>query len=120
MFRRLNLIEIDLTRVGDRTLIMPIERLSPPQTATYIALVRRALDRHHAWLYRLPLQQRLAGVPIPLRPTDRDIVLDLQPLVDQIYENGRYEFDLNYTEVLNPPLSRDDATWAAGLTAARK
>ena len=115
-----NLVEIDLTRVGDRTLIMPIERLSPQQTATYVAIVRRALDRQHAWLYRLPLQQRLGGIPIPLRPTDRDIVLDLQSLVDQIFETGRYEFDLTYTEVLHPSLSRDDATWAAGMISARK
>ena len=115
-----NLIEIDLTRVGDRTLIMPIKRLSPLQTSTYMAIVRRALDRQHAWLYRLPLQQRLGGIPIPLRPTDRDIVLDLQSLVDRIYENGRYEFDLTYTEALHPSLSREDATWAAGMINAWK
>lgn len=32
------------------------------------------------------------------------------PLVDQAYENGRYE-DLEYTEPLSPPLDADESAW---------
>ena len=52
-----------------------------------------------------------------MRPTDRDVLLDLQPLIDQIYENGRYSEDIDYSELLRPPLSAAEAEWAAQLLA---
>ncbi len=113
----INLVEIDLTRSGSRKLVMPIEKLQPEHLPTYAALVRRAGIRQRVWFYQLPLRKRLGGIPIPLRKTDRDIVLDLQALIDQIYVNGRYGDDLTYRESLHPPLSDDDATWAAPLIA---
>ena len=57
-------------------------------------------------------------MPIPLRPTDRDVLLDLQPLIDQIYENGHYAEDIDYAEPLRPPLAADEAEWAAQLLAS--
>ena len=115
-----NLVEIDLTRQGDRSLIMPVARLPQHQRATYMATVSRAGDRRRIWVYRLPLQERLGGVPIPLRESDTDIVLDLQALIDQVYENGRYDQDLTYAEPLKPPLSSEDSQWAERLLKNRK
>lgn len=111
----ISLVEIDLTRSGDRSLVMPVSRLPRDQRTTYLAVVSRAVDSRHAWVYRLPLRQRLGGIPIPLRPADEEIVLDLQSLVDQAYENGRYAQELTYTEPLNPPLSPDEEQWAREL-----
>ncbi len=48
---------------------------------------------------------------VPLRPTDADVVLDLQPLIDQCHERGRYHL-LNYRLALQPPLSPEDPAWA--------
>ncbi len=115
-----NLVEIDLTRAGDRSLLMPVDRLLQDRQATYMAAVWRATRPSHRWLYRLPLQQRLGGIPIPLRPTDQDVVLDLQTVIDQIYENGRYEQDLSYSETLNPPLPPEDQAFAEPLLARRR
>jgi hypothetical protein len=42
-------------------------------------------------LYLLPLRERLPSIAIPLRPQDRDVVLDLQHVVDEAYERGRYD-----------------------------
>ncbi len=114
----INLVEIDLTRGGSRKSVMPIENLPSEQLPTYAALLRRAGIRNRVWFYQLPLRQRLGAIPIPLRKTDRDIILDLQALIDQIYVNGRYGDDLTYRETLLPPLSDGDATWAAPLIAA--
>ena len=36
----------------------------------------------------MPLQHRLPIVKIPLRPTDADVPLDVQALVDQCYRDG--------------------------------
>ena len=77
--------------------------------------VGRAGQRDRAWLFKLPMKKRLGGIPIPLRKTDRDVVLDLQALVDQIYANGRYADDLTYSEALRPALSAEDAKWAEQL-----
>ncbi len=112
-----NLVEIDLTRAGDRSLIMPVNSLRESFRSTYLAVVRRGVEWRRSHVYRLPLQKRLDGIPIPLRPTDRDVVLDLQALVDQAYENGHYDHDLTYEEELAPPLSDEEARWAKQLIA---
>lgn len=115
-----NLVEIDLTRGGDRSLVMRIYALKPHNRTTYQAWVHRALYLTASWAYRLPLTQRLAAIPIPLRPTDKDVLLELQPLIDQVYENGRYAEDIDYSEELRPPLEASDAEWAANILAAAK
>ncbi len=113
-----NLVEIDLTRAGDRSLIMPIDCLKQKDRTTYQAWVSRAGELEKGWACRLPLTQRLPAVPIPLRPTDHDVLLDLQPLIDQIYEKGRYAEDIDYSVPLRPPLSPDETEWAAQLLAS--
>ena len=45
------------------------------------------------------------------------MTLDLQALVDQVYVAGRYHL-LDYTVELEPPLSPEDADWAAELLKA--
>jgi Protein of unknown function (DUF4058) len=116
---QVNLVEIDLTRRGKRSLIMPVMLLMPQSRTTYQAWVSRATEPEKGWAYCLPLSKRLAAIPIPLRPSDSDVLLDLQPLVDHVYETGRYWVDIDYTEVLEPPLSPADAEWVASLLSQR-
>lgn len=116
---QVNLVEIDLTRRGKRSLIMPISLLMPQSRTTYQAWVSRATEPEKGWAYCLPLSKRLAAIPIPLRPTDSDVLLDLQPLVDHVYESGRYSVDLDYTEPLEPPLAPADAEWVASLLSQK-
>ena len=115
-----NLVEIDLTRSGNRTFVMPVDRLKPKDRTTYQAWVSRAGELEKGWAYRLPLTQRLPALPIPLRPTDSDVLLELQPLIDQIYENGRYSEDIDYSDPLRPPLSAAEAQWAQQLLARKE
>ena len=67
------------------------------------------------------LRQRLPILPIPLRKTEPPVPLDLQALVDQTYERGRYD-DLSYTDDLDPPLSSEESDWIKQIlkTAGRK
>lgn len=108
-----NLVEIDLTRAGDRSLIMPLDYLREADRTTYQAWVSRAGELEKGWAFRLPLTQRLPSLPIPLRPSDCDVLLDLQPLIDQIYQKGHYSEDIDYSKPLSPPLAPDEAKWAA-------
>lgn len=65
----------------------------------------------------MPLRERLPAIRIPLRPADADVVLDIQPLVEQAYADGRYD-DLDYREACRPPLDPDDTAWVDDLLRA--
>ena len=60
----------------------------------------------------MPLWERLPTVKVPLRPTDADLPLDLQALVEQCYRNGAYEGTLDYSADPDPPLFSADRAWA--------
>jgi hypothetical protein len=106
-----NLVEIDLLREGDFVLAVPEEPIPIAYRTPYRICVRRAVDLQRIELYRAPLRERLPNIPIPLRPSDEDIILQLQPLIDECYRDGKYE-RLNYTQAPRPALSIDDTAWA--------
>jgi len=106
---RVNLVEIDFIRGGLFVLAMPERKLPRKCQTPYLINVRRATHPEKAFLYPASFSQPLPNIRIPLRPTDVDVVLQLQPLLDECFERGRYR--LHYGEPLNPPLSNEDATW---------
>ena len=65
-------------------------------------------------MYRASLRDRLPRLAIPLRPGDSDVVLDLQQVVDEAYETGRYD-RTDYRRPLDPPLPPEEAAWATDL-----
>ena len=105
-----NLVEIDLTRSGEKTLAVPDDSVPASCRTIYQICVwrRRPIGRFE--LYPAPLARRLPPIRIPLRPADADVRLDLQSLVDRCYANGRYD-DLDYRAEPNPPLSAEEAAW---------
>ena len=74
----------------------------------------RARSPGRRGVYSLPLRQRLPAIAIPLRPTDADVVLDLQQMIDQCYERGRYH-RIDYRQPPEPPLPPEEAKWAKEL-----
>lgn len=109
-----NFVEIDLLRDGDRdTMIFPF-RVPPAHRSTYQARVWRAAQPTTLAVYGTTLRERLPVIPIPLRPTDREVPLDLQKVLDQCYRNGGYD-DVDYRAEPDPPLAGDDQTWADGM-----
>jgi hypothetical protein len=78
-----------------------------------------AWDDRRIDLYPMPLREPLPVVSIPLRREDAPVPLDLQELIDQVYTAGRYD-DIDYALPPTPPLSADDAAWAAGLVNAAR
>jgi hypothetical protein len=85
----------------------------------YIICIRRANRQSEAELIRVPLQESLPNIAVPLRPTDADIVLQLQPLLDECYRRGRYS-SLDYTRSLTPELDSADQTWTDALLLKRR
>lgn len=105
-----NFVEIDLTRGGDRFSVLPeLESVQPPPA--YVGCVRRATRPAGIAVYLLPLDKPLKPIRIPLRASDDDAILQLQPLVAQAYERGRYG-NLDYRRPLDPPLAGAEAEFA--------
>jgi hypothetical protein len=60
------------------------------------------------------LREPLPRIGVPLRPDVDDVEVALQPLLDLVYEEGRYADLLDYTrQPPAPPLAHEDAAWAA-------
>ncbi|MEA3209951.1 MAG: hypothetical protein QOE70_3008 [Chthoniobacter sp.] len=106
-----SLVEIDLLRAGRFVLPVPEPYLRKAENGTsYYICCSRAWRPGTREVYRCPLRERLPAIRIPLRPTDQDLVLDLQPLIDRCYEVGRYYADRS-EEIPGPPFAPDEATW---------
>ena len=107
-----NFVEVDLVRAGDwRALIRP-HRCGKRATSLYRVAIRIPRDPAAVYLHPIRLQDHLPEIVIPLRPTDVDVKLDLQSLLDRAYANGRYQLRLDYRKRLNPPLEGQDAQLA--------
>ena len=107
-----NLVEIDLVRQGEWTFSVDEDLFERRKRTPYMVCVFRAPCIERRELYRLPLREKLPRIAIPLRAEDRDVVLDLQQVIDEVYERGRYD-RMDYSVPLEPPLSVEEAAWAA-------
>jgi hypothetical protein len=106
-----SLAEIDLLRAGPRTLSLPVSSIPAELRTTYQVCVRRGWEADTYEVYRVPLHDRLPVIRIPLRQTDKDAHLNLQALIAQAYENGRYHA-IDYRTAAEPPLEGPDMIWA--------
>jgi hypothetical protein len=105
-----NLMEIDLVRQGTSIFPPAVQDTLNWNHIPYAVCVFRATRSKENTVYPIRLRERLPVLAVPLRPTDADVPLDLQPLVDQCHEKGRYHL-LNYKAPLLPPLSAEDSAW---------
>lgn len=109
-----NLLENDLLRIGERDWLEAWPGAKIPEGDLLISS-HRASRRSEFQLWPTNLRQALPTVPIPLRSTDDDIPLDLQQLITQCYDRGRYGATIDYSTDPSPPLSAADARWADEL-----
>lgn len=106
-----SLVEIDLLRCGRTTLPISSEELGRVKPGTfYNVCCSRAWHPERLEVYRWSLRERIPAFRIPLRETDKDIVLDLQPLLDRCYETGRYFLENHDVNLLAPFLPHE-AAW---------
>lgn len=109
---KVNLVEIDLVRQGRYVLAAPHDELQMflKGQSPYLICVCREKDPTCFEVYRAPLDEPLPNIPIPLRRGERDIVLQLQPLIDQCYHDGRYH-RLSYNEPPRGKFECEQADW---------
>lgn len=101
-----NLVEIDLLRDGK-----PIQQVQNNVQTDYRILVSRAFKRPKADLYAFNLPNMIPFYPLPLREIEPEPLLDIQPLINQLYEEGNYDLVIDYTQEPVPPLSQENAAW---------
>ena len=100
-----HLVELDLLRGGPR---LPLDKLPH---CDYYAMVSRSQDRPTVGIWPIRLRERLPAIPIPLRPGDTELRLDLQQVLDRVYDGAGYARYI-YDGSPEPPLAPDDAAWA--------
>ena len=93
-----HLVEIDLLRRGQ-----PLP-MSGQFSSDYRLLVCRADRRPTAELYGFNVQQPIPPIPIPLLLGEDEPILSLQPLLNRVYEKGRYHLAIDYNQAAVPPL----------------
>jgi len=100
-------IEIDLLRGGER----------PPEVAgrsDYYVLLNRGGSIGPFAVWYADVRDTLPTVAIPLRPPHQDVPLDLQAVLNGIYERAFYAESVDYTRrTPGPPLRPADEQWAA-------
>jgi hypothetical protein len=99
-----SLVEVDLIRSGEPVFVF--QRLR----STYRVAVRRGWKPTKLEFYPISMRERLPGIRVPLRQVDQDVPLNLQPIVDQAYQNGRYDL-IDYQADPFPPPIDEDRNW---------
>ncbi|MCU0545333.1 MAG: DUF4058 family protein [Oscillatoriaceae cyanobacterium Prado104] len=109
-----HLVEIDLLRGGE-----PLPVFGDAGESNYRILVSRSDLRPIADLYLFDLPDAIPAFTLPLRQEDAAPVVDLQALIDEVYDRGGYDFEIDYTADVVPPLSETDAVWVDTLLRER-
>jgi hypothetical protein len=91
------LLEIDLLRSGK-----PMELVNAPAKTDYRILVSRSETRPQAQLFGFNLEQPIPCIPVPLELGDPEPILDLQAILNEIYDQAG--FDLTINPMQPPPI----------------
>ncbi len=110
-----SLVEINLLRSGPFIGTFPESMLHPENRTPYYAVVHRGWAGQSYQYYPMPLADRLPAIAIPLRETDPPVALDIQSLIDRVYNNGAYDMEIDYAKDPDPPLDAEAAHWANEL-----
>lgn len=112
MFSSTSIVEIDLLRAGPR---LPLNGLPP---CDYCVSVFRKKNAPDVETWPIGLQDPLPIIPIPLKGEFPDAKLDLQAILNRVYDAAGYE-DYIYESSPEPPLEGPDLAWAESLLAPK-
>lgn len=104
-----HLVEIDLLRTGEP------KPMAGGVASDYRILVSRADCRPTAELYPFNLQDPLPRFLLPLRPGDEEPIMDLQTILEQVYQEAALDLAIDYSIQPIPPLSDINFEWLQTL-----
>jgi hypothetical protein len=85
--------------------------LDPWPASPYTLMVARARKPQLCQVWPASSLRPLPPIPVPLAKPDPDLTLDLQPLIEDIYQLYRYSRSMDYTRPLAPPLPPEETAW---------
>jgi hypothetical protein len=98
---------VDLLRGGTR-----LPTVEPLPAGDFYVYVSRGTQRPRVEVYHWNLRDRLPDVGIPLAGGDSDVLLSLASALTVVYDRSGYEYLVDYTRNVEPPLSEADERWA--------
>ena len=104
-----HLVEIDLIRSGQPMRIL--EEIK----SDYRILISRSDRRPRAYLYAFSVRDAIPSFSLPLQSGESEPLVELQNLLNGVYERAGYDLRLDYTQEPVPKLKPEDAIWAAEL-----
>ncbi|HEY9630839.1 MAG TPA: DUF4058 family protein [Coleofasciculaceae cyanobacterium] len=87
-----HLVEIDLLRGGQPLLILESVK------SDYRILVSHSDRRPSAQLYAFSAGQEIHSFPIPLKTEEEEALLNLQSILESVYQRGRYHLAIDYSQ----------------------
>ncbi len=108
----IHLIEIDWLRRGTR----PFDHPRLPEVPYFVTLTRAQASEVEVW--PICLQDSLPTIPVPLKPPDPAVPLDLAAALRDIYDEAVYDLSIDYREMPPKPLLPEgDRLWLESLLA---
>ena len=101
-----HLVEIDLLRAGE-----PMPIISNSIKANYRILVSRGDRRPRADLYAFNVTEPIPRFELPLKEGDREPMIDLHSLIDQVYDRAGYAVVIDYHQNPIPALPEAENKW---------
>ncbi len=101
-----NLIEIDLLR-KEKPMVVYRSNIQ----THYRILVSRGESRPLADLYGFNLPEAIPPFPLPLKPGDSEPLIDLQLLLQNVYDQASYDLLIDYNQEPVPSLSEEEQVW---------
>jgi Protein of unknown function (DUF4058) len=81
-----------------------------------VTLTRAQAQAVEVW--PIALQDALPILPIPLRPPDENVPLDLRSALREIYDEAFYNLSIDYRQIPpKPTFSQEDLAWMDTLLA---
>jgi hypothetical protein len=106
-----HLVEIDLLRAFAP---MPLRQDNIPWD--YRILISRREQRPDADLYGFNLPEPIPYFPLPLKNPEESIAINLQNILEALYDRAGYEYRIDYQQpVPQPTLSPENQAWIAQL-----
>ncbi|NEP84759.1 MAG: DUF4058 family protein [Okeania sp. SIO3B3] len=105
-----NFVEIDLLRQSNSMIT-----LNQEINHDYCILVSPSSQRPQAHFYAFKIQDMIPIFTLPLLLEDAKVTVDLQSILHQVYDQGRYDLIIYYQQKIVPALSKTNATWAENI-----
>lgn len=101
-----NLVEIDLLRQWT-----PVMQLPESLQTHYRILVSASIDRPRASVYTFTIREPIPAFPLPLQEGDTEPTINIQGLLNDIYDQSGYDLVIDYRDAPTPPLAPADSAW---------